>query len=125
LANSNDSVSLGVVGTPSAKIQLGATVAYMNDRNRYLPTTSAGGPPLGGGMSDVSYRVSSLKLFGKYALEKNADVRMDLMHQSANLGEWTWANNGTAFAYSDNSTVSLQPNQEVTFLGVTYIYKLK
>jgi hypothetical protein len=125
LGNNNDAVALGFVGTPSAKYELGATVSYMNDKNRYLPMLATGAPPVGGGLADINYRVASLKLFGKYALEKNADVRLDLFHQSANLGEWTWANNGTAFAYSDNSTVSLQPNQDVTFVGVSYIYKLK
>ena len=97
----------------------------MNDRNRYLPTQTSGAAPLGGGLTDVNFRLASLKLFGKYALEKNADLRLDVVHQVANLGEWTWSNNGTAFAYSDNSTVSMQPNQEVTFIGVSYIYKLK
>ena len=125
LANNNDAVALGVVGTPSAKYELGATASYMNDRNRYLPTLASGATPVGGGLADINYRVASLKLFGKYALEKNADVRLDVYHQSANMGEWTWANNGTAYAYSDNSTVTLQPNQEVTFIGVSYIYKLK
>lgn len=125
LANNTESSGVGFVGNPSSQYELGATVSYLNDRNRYLPTQASGAAPLGGGLSDINYRLASLKLFGKYALEKNADLRLDIMHQAANLGEWTWANNGTSFAYSDNSTVSMQPNQEVTFVGVSYIYKLK
>ena len=125
LANNSESAAIGFVGNPSSQYELGATVSYMNDRNRYLPTQTSGAAPLGGGLTDVNFRLASLKLFGKYALEKNADLRLDVVHQVANLGEWTWSNNGTAFAYSDNSTVSMQPNQEVTFIGVSYIYKLK
>ncbi len=76
-------------------------------------------------MPDVTYRVTSLKLFGKYALRKNSDIRVDLVHQNVKLDEWTWGNNGTPFAYSDNTTVSMQPNQNVTFLGASYVYKFR
>ena len=80
---------------------------------------------LGGGLPDVRYRLTSLKFFGKYALEKDADIRIDLVHQRAKLEEWTWGYNGVPFAFSDNSSIVLQPNQNVTYLGAAYIYKLK
>ena len=69
--------------------------------------------------------MTSLKLFGKYALKKNADIRVDLVHQSVKFDEWTWRYNGTPFAYSDNTTVSMQQNQRVTFLGASYVYKFR
>lgn len=128
LENRNRSVAFGVVGKPSPKYDVGATVSYMNDRNRYQQSPGVGSGAValaGGGLPDVNYRVTALKLFGKYALDKNADLRIDLLHQRAQLDDWTWASNGTSFAYSDNTTVSLQPTQNVTFIGVSYIYKFK
>ena len=125
LGNTNTSLGLGVAGKPASKFEVGGDLSYMNDRNRYQQSLSSGAALAGDGLPDVSYRVTRLKLFGKYALEKNADIRVDLVHQRAKLEEWTWGYNGTPFVYSDNTTVSLQPNQNVTFLGASYIFRLK
>ncbi|MCX7176009.1 MAG: MtrB/PioB family decaheme-associated outer membrane protein [Proteobacteria bacterium] len=125
LENLNTAVGLGVVGKYSAKLDVGADLSYLNDNNRYQQSMSNGAALFGGGLPDVKYRLTSLKLFGKYALEKDADIRIDLVHQRAKLDEWTWGYNGIPFVYSDNSSVTLQPNQNVTYLGASYIYKLK
>ncbi len=120
MAELNDvssTVGMGVAGKPKEKLELGADLMVIDDSNRYQLS--------GGGVPDVGYRQLRLKLFGKYALEKNADLRIDLVHQRAKLDEWTWGYNGTPFAYSDNSSVSLKSNQSVSFVGVSYIYKLK
>jgi hypothetical protein len=71
------------------------------------------------------YRMSILKLYGKYALENNADIRVDLMHQTMRFDEWSWGHGGTPFTYSDNTTVSMQQNQSVNFVGASYIYKFR
>ena len=78
-----------------------------------------------GGLPDVTYRETKLNLYGKYALQKNADVRVDLIRYQAKLDEWAWGYNGVPFTYQDNTTVSLNPNQSVTIVGATYIYKFK
>lgn len=124
LDNVNTSVGVGVVGKPSANFELGADLSYMDDSNRYNQSMATGAAIVDG-LPDVTYRVTSLKLFGKYALDKTADIRVDLVHQSAKFNEWTWGNAGVPFAYSDNTTVGMQPNQSVTFLGARYIYKFK
>ena len=118
LEDANTSFGVGVVGKPTHKLELGGNLSYMNDDNRYALNTVSGFP-------DVTYRVTTLKLYGKYAVKKNADVRVDLLHQRAKLDEWTWGYNGTPFAYSDNTTVTMQPNQRVTFLGASYVYKFR
>ena len=125
LANTADNVAIGIVGSPASKYEVGASVSYLNDRNRYLEALGSGLAVVGGGLPDVNYRSTGLKLFGKYAIEKNADVRLDLMYQSASFDQWTWGSSAGVFSYSDNSSVSLQPNQDVTFIGVSYIYKMK
>jgi hypothetical protein len=117
----NTSVGLGVAGKPSSRLDVGGNLTYMDDSNRYNQTLNN----VGGALPNVTYRVTSLKLFGKYSLEKNSDIRVDLVHQNATLDEWTWGNNGTAFTYSDNTTVSMQPNQSVNYLGARYVLKFR
>jgi hypothetical protein len=41
----------------------------------------------------------------------------------AKLKEWSWSNNGVPFTYSDNTTVGINPDQSVTYVGVAYVYK--
>jgi MtrB/PioB family decaheme-associated outer membrane protein len=125
LKNINTSVGLGVVGRPSSKLEMGADLSYMDDTNRYQQSMANGAAIVGGGLPDVTYSVTSLKLFGKYALQKNADIRVNLIQQIVEFNEWTWGYNGTPFSYSDNTTVSMQQSQSVTFLGASYIYKFR
>lgn len=125
LENVNTSMGFGVRGKPSGKFEVGGDLSYMNDKNRYGLGMGNGAAIIGEGLPDVTYRVTSLKLFGIYAYEKNADIRLDLVHQAAKLNEWSWIYAGTPFTYSDNTTVSMQPNQNVTFLGASYIYKFR
>ncbi|TRZ68510.1 MAG: MtrB/PioB family decaheme-associated outer membrane protein [Rhodocyclaceae bacterium] len=125
LENLNTAVGFGALGKLSGKFEMGADLSYLSDNNRYEQAMSNGSALLGGGLPDVRYRLTNLKFFGKYALEKDADIRVDLVHQRAKLDEWTWANGGVPFAYSDNSSVTLQTAQNVTYLGARYIYKLK
>jgi hypothetical protein len=105
-----------VIGKLPKGREVGGDLLVMNDSNRYQ---------LSGGLPDVTYRVTRLKLYGKYAVDKNSDIRVDALFQHTKLDEWTWGYNGVPFAYSDNTTVSLQPNQSATFIGATYIYRLK
>jgi len=125
LEDVNTSIGIGVVGKPTGKLEMGGDLSYLNDNNRYQQSMATGAAIVGGGLPDVTYRMTSLKLFGKYALEKNADIRVDLVHQRVRFDEWTWGYNGTPFAYSDNTTVSMQQNQSVTFLGASYVYKFR
>ena len=133
LNNLNDTAGLSLTGKLSSKLQVGGNLSYMNDVNKYGldANSSATGAPASAanlaqaaiGLPNVTFRQLGLKLFGKYALNKKADVRVDLIHQRVKFNEWTWGNNGTQFAYADNTTLNMQPDQKVTFVGVTYIYK--
>jgi hypothetical protein len=72
---------------------------------------------------DETYRSTSLKLFGKYALDKASEVQVELLHQRMDYDQWTWGSGGVPFAYADNSTATIQPVQNVTFIGGRYIFK--
>jgi MtrB/PioB family decaheme-associated outer membrane protein len=143
LNNIDDTIGFGVIGKPSGRLEVGADMLFLRDVNKYglAASTSTGGTLPGPltivpasqnnlnqaiiGLPDVTYRQITLKLFAKYALEKNADLRVDLIHQRVKLSEWQWGNNSTPFVYADNTTVNLNPDQKVTFVGVTYIYKFQ
>lgn len=131
LSNRNDTVGVGLVGKPSGRLQLGGDLMYINDTSVYDQTMSPGASAANiaflnaNGLPDVTFRQLRLKLFGQYAVHKNAFVRVDAVHQRSYLNEWTWGYNGVPFAYSDNTTIGANQNQNVTFVGVSYIYKFK
>lgn len=133
LNNLNDTVGLGLVGKPIDRLEVGANLLYLNDVNKYgvaaspsatgAPATAANLAQAAIGLPNVTFRQVTLKLFGKYTLDKKADVRVDLIHQRVKLTEWQWENNGVPFVYADNTTVDMKQEQNVTFGGVTYIYR--
>lgn len=123
LRDKSTNVGLGVAGKLSSQWNVGADVSYTDDRNIY--ELGSGNTLAPGVLPDVSYRVVALKLYGKYAIQKNADFLFDLVHQNVKFDEWAWGSGAVPFAYSDNSTVTLQANQSVTYLGVKYVYRFK
>jgi MtrB/PioB family decaheme-associated outer membrane protein len=118
--NTNTGVGFGFTGKLASKLLVGGNLSYVDDNSVYKQTLVSSG-----GLPDVVYRQTALKLFGKYELQKGSSVRVDLVHQRVSVNDWAWDNNGTQFAYSDGTTVTQNPNQTVSFIGVTYIYLLK
>lgn len=127
LNNLNESAALTIEGKVGSKLEIGGTLSYLNDRNKYafatLNTTAPILAQLAIGLPDASFRQSGLNLYAKYALRKNADLRFDLVHNRVRFVEWTWGYNGVPFAYADNTTVTMQDTQNVTYLGISYVYK--
>jgi hypothetical protein len=130
LEDRNNTAGISLAGKPTGRFELGADVMYINDRNIYAQTLDVAASAANvaflaqsGGLPDVTFRDLRLKLFGKYAVQQNADVRLDIVHDRQKLNEWTWGSSDAPFVYSDNTTVSLNPNQNVTFVSVTYTYR--
>ncbi|MDD4880130.1 MAG: MtrB/PioB family decaheme-associated outer membrane protein [Gallionellaceae bacterium] len=123
LADSTATLGVGAVGQISSKIELGGDLSYLKDKNRYNLDMTTGAAV--SDLPDVSYRATTLKLYGKYKLSNVSDVRVDLIQQWAKLSEWTWGSDGVLFAYTDNTTVALNPSQDVTFIGARYTYRFK
>lgn len=140
LTSPTESFGLGVVGQASSKLELGAQLTLLRDSTRYgllaSPTTTGTLPNIRQvapnannvaqatiGLPDVRYTSNTLNLFGKYALDKKSDIRVSMVYQRATLDEWSWANNGVSFVFGDNTTVKMSPEQTVTFIGASYIYK--
>jgi hypothetical protein len=77
-----------------------------------------------GGLPDIDFKQTTLKLFGKYAIDKKSAVRVDFVHQKSTYNDWAWGYNGVPFTYSDGTTLSQNTDQRVNFVGITYIYQL-
>jgi len=120
--NTNLGASIGLTGKASAKLQLGANLTYVHDKSVY--DQSPGALVASGGLPDTTYRQTALKLFANYELEKKSSVRFDLIHQRTSNNDWSWGYGGVPFAYADGTTVSQSPEQNVSFVGVTYVYQL-
>ncbi|MES2049516.1 MAG: MtrB/PioB family decaheme-associated outer membrane protein [Pseudomonadota bacterium] len=141
LKNANDTLGVGLDGKFSSRLDVGANFSYLVDENIYalaantgtsgtLPGTLTVVAPSASnlaqakiGLPDATFHQTALKFFAKYMLDRQADLRVDLIHQRIKFTEWQWGNNGVPFVYADNTTVNMKPIQNVTFVGVTYIRK--
>jgi MtrB/PioB family decaheme-associated outer membrane protein len=134
------SFGVGVKGKPMGRLQVGADLSWLKDLLEYdlsvdplastattatSPLTNAQQLALTGGLPDVTYKLTRLNLYGEYALQKSAYVRLDYIHHKTFFNEWMWSNNGIPFLYSDNTTVDFKQTQTVNFVGATYVYKFQ
>lgn len=127
--NRNTAVGLGLVAQPMDKVEIGANLSYVDDLNVYAQTLDAFAPPdsvallaATGGLPDIVFRQTTLKLFGRYTIDKRSSVRVDLVHQRSRYTDWAWGTDGAPFTYADGSTVLQQPVQAVTLIALTYRY---
>lgn len=132
LKDTSNSFGVGLTGKPTTRLQVGADLTWLNDKLVYQQTldalnTSATNTALiaAGGLPDVTYGLLRLKLYGAYALQKNAFVRMDYIYNRTTFNEWTYNFNGTPYLYSDNSTIGAQQKQSVSFIGASYVHKFE
>lgn len=140
LTSPTESLGLGVIGNATSRLELGAQLTLLRDTTRYgllasptttgtLPNITQVAPAVNNvaqatiGLPDVRYLSNTLNLFGKYALDKKSDIRVSMVYQRSTMDEWSWANNGVSFVYGDNTTLKMSPEQTVTFIGASYIYK--
>jgi MtrB/PioB family decaheme-associated outer membrane protein len=128
--NTATTLGIGVTGRPVGNLEVGGTLAFMNDRSEFAQTLDPGAG-LGsaallaatGGLPDIVFRQTTLKLFGRYTLDKQSAVRVEVGHQRSTWNDWAWNYAGTPFVYTDGTIVNRQPKQKVSFIGVSYIYR--
>ncbi len=129
--NRNLGANIGFTGKVSSTFDIGGSLSYMNDKSVYDQSLDALATQdirallaSTGGLPDIMYSQTALKLFGRYVIDKGASVRVDFIHQRNNVNDWTWNYIGVPFTYSDGSTVVQKPSQSVSYIGVTYSYQL-
>ena len=119
LQNLGDAVGIGVRGKLKGLKQVGADLQYTSDHGSYNVTSTSAIPGTVTLPPDSHYRVTRLKLFADYALQKNAGVRMDYAFERWTIDDWTW----TTTFYADGTRVFQDPTQTVHFIGVSGYYK--
>lgn len=138
LKDTGDLLGLSVRGVVGGKTRVGANLEWSRNESRYPQTITLLGTgavfPTSGGVTvsplpDIESEVTRLGLFAEYALDKNADVRVDFVHERWETNDWTWTfADGTAFTYgttTDGTTVTAAPKQVSNFVGARYIYKFQ
>jgi len=117
-------------GKISDRMRLSADLTFASDKVKYPQELDQNASAaniayltLTGGLPDVTYKVTRLTLKGDFDLNKQSTIRALIGYEKSNFNEWTWQWNGNSFLYSDNTTVSAQEDQNVTFVGLTYTYR--
>jgi MtrB/PioB family decaheme-associated outer membrane protein len=123
---------LGFAGKLGKAWQVGGNFSYLSNVDEYAQTIGVNPNPgnaellaTAGGLPDVEFRRTEVKLFGAYALSERSTLRADAVYQRYFYNDWTYNYSGTPFLYSDNTTLYLQPTQNVGYLGVSYVYTWK
>ena len=145
LRDRGESIGLGARGKVGTKFTLGADLQWTRNHSSYSEDVALTGIfnastgfgtryPISAGVTavplpDIENKLSRLKLFGVYALQKNADLRVDLIHERWKTDDWSWMfANGTPFTYgttTDGTTVTANQKQISNFVSVRYIYKFQ
>ncbi|HEU0290051.1 MAG TPA: MtrB/PioB family outer membrane beta-barrel protein, partial [Burkholderiales bacterium] len=133
LSEVGDSFGVGVKGKVSSKLKLGAKAEQFRSVNKYnqnivggvLPATQVPTP-------DITNTLQRFNLFAEVPVQKNADVRVNLIHEKWSTNDWSWtmfpASGPTPWAFgttTDGTTVNANPKQNSTFVGVRYIYRFQ
>jgi Putative outer membrane beta-barrel porin, MtrB/PioB len=123
---------IGVNGKATEKLKIGGMLSFVNNTDSYSQGLGVSPAPgnaellaATGGLPDVVYRRTEFRIFGNYDLSTRSALRFDAAYQRLTYEDWGFAYGGTPFLYSDNTTVVLQPDQNVGYLGVSYIYSWK
>jgi MtrB/PioB family decaheme-associated outer membrane protein len=134
LNDRNTGSGFGFSGTPLANLRVGGDYTWIHDRLQYLQAADSSNAPssvvvtylnASGGLPDVKYQLSRLRLWGEYSFNKTSAVRADYIYNRTFFNEWTYNFNGTPWTYSDNTTLNAKQTQSVNYIGASYIYKFK
>ena len=117
LRNRGDALGLGVEGKASSQLEIGADLSHSDITDEYRQQAITGAAITS--LPDVSTRLTSLKLFGKYAIQKNAGVRLDYIYDRFKTDDWTW----TTWTYTDGTQLTQNPTQTVHFIGLSGYYR--
>lgn len=117
LRNVGDSFGLGVRGKPYARLDVGADLHHSDIDDEYRQRARTGAAIAS--LPDVFTRLTSLKLFGQYAIQKNAGLRLDYVYDRFSTNDWSWR----TWTYTDGTRLSQDPTQEINFVGISGYYK--
>jgi len=119
LRSASNNVGAGLRGKPSEKIDIGADLSYseIKDKTDQQATTAAN-PPVPS-IPDITTKLTRVTVYGKYALEKNAGIRLDYIYDRYSSNDWTWA----TWMYADGTRLVENAVQKVNFFLISYYYR--
>lgn len=129
LKDSGTAVGLGIDGMATAKLKVGADLEWSRAKSKFADSTPASYYVFEGlvPLESITSTTAKFQLFAEYELEKNSELRFDLIHERWKTDDWTWQfSDGTPFVYGgggDGTIVRTDPTQSATFAGVRYKYK--
>ncbi len=142
LKDTGQTIGLGVKGNATPKLKIGANLQWTRSTTDMpivsnVPSYNSGAglvPPANGnrsaaGVPDITSTEVRLALNGTYALQKNADLRLDVIYTHYKTDDWTWMtwdSTGTTLiplTYMDGTKVISGGRQNSTFVGVRYEFK--
>jgi MtrB/PioB family decaheme-associated outer membrane protein len=116
LRNVGTAYGFGLRGKPTSLIEIEGELSLAKDRGEFVQFAAATAAPT---IPEVNYKTTTLRLRGSYALNKVSGVRLQYVYDRIKSDDWYWTN----FTYNDGTTVRLDPDEEVHFLGVGYYYR--
>jgi len=138
LEDIGDTFGAGLKGTIAPRLKGGVDLLFSKNVNKYPETitpTGAGGVfPVAGGVTtvplpDIQNKMTRLKLYASYALQKQTEVRFDYWYDRWQTDDWSWLfANGSTFTYgttTDGTQVLQAPKQSANFFGVRYISRFQ
>lgn len=124
---------VGVRGNILGKLKVGGDVEQFRSVNQYRQGLTGG--VLSAALvptPDITNKLLRLKLFAQYPLQKNFDLRLNLIHERWSTDDWSWmmfpGGVATPFAFgttTDGTTVISSPSQKSTFVGARLTYKFQ
>ncbi|HZO02339.1 MAG TPA: MtrB/PioB family outer membrane beta-barrel protein, partial [Burkholderiales bacterium] len=134
LEDIGDTFGVGARGILKANLKGGLDLLYSKNVNKYPESIVTAGLPYPAGtvgpLPNITNKLTRVNLHAVYALQKNADVRVDYIYERWQTDDWSWLfANGTPFTYgvapNDGTQVVQAPKQTSNFIGARYIYRFQ
>ncbi len=127
--DTGEAFGLNLVGKLTGQTKVGAELTWSKDTTEF-DQRNTNGAATGVIAPDIYSKVLRLKVFADYALQKNADLRFNVIHERWETDDWQWRySSGLPYQFgatgTDGTTVLTKPKQDATFVGVRYVYKFQ
>lgn len=128
--NSTDALGLGFEGEPVDSVKVGANLQYSHEKAEYRFAAIIGTLP-GVLPPDYYYKTTRLNLFAEHEHAKDASIRLDFVYSQIKTDDWTWNGSGPGNQWvflsnggvADGSTVVHNPDEKVSFVGLSYRHR--
>ena len=121
LRNKGDAAGLGMRGKVGSNLELNANLRFSKDRGEFGQSPLPVPNPVGTPLPNIEYNRTTLQLYGRYALMKNAGVRVQYIYDRFKTNDFTW----TSWVYTDGTRVLQNPTQTVHFIGISGYYEFR